>query len=172
MILYELYIWMPNFWVNCACLDTIAIVNCTSLCIISNYKRCYLPGMNGGLWHHICLTWSSFLGKVQFFLDGSRIKTISGYRENVTVPEGGILRIGQRQLEVGGSHSSIKAYEGQLTRINIWNTVLADSVIEALALTPGAEIGNFLSWRDIRTSIFSGLVSIQDGADPQPLGKT
>lgn len=163
---------MPKFLVTCACLDIIAIVNCTSWCIISNSKSYHLPGMNGGLWHHICLTWSSFLGKVQFFLDGSRIKTISGYRENATVPEGGILRIGQKQLEVGGSHSSSKAYEGELTRINIWNTVLADSVIEALALTPGAEIGNFLSWRDIRTSIFSGLVSIQDGADPQPLGKT
>ena len=151
---------------HCDCLPGLIVLNC------SNSIKYDVPFIADGIWHHICVTWTSVEGKVQWFLDGALKNAVSGYGTNIIVPGDGILRIGQRQTDLGESHSNDFPFEGMLTRINIWSTVLVESVIEALAKGPGAEIGDVVSWRDLRTSIFSGEVTVQQGADLQPLGKT
>ena len=130
-----------------------------------------VPEIIDDVWHHLCVTWTNVDGKTQWFMDGALRYAESGYQTNITIPGGGILRIGQKQIAFGGSHHDDFPFQGKFTRINIWRQVLADSVIEALAKRPGAEIGDLVSWRDLRTSVFSGEVSAQDGADLRPLGE-
>lgn len=110
-------------------------------------------------------------GKTQWFLDGALKYTESGYQSNITVPGGGILRIGQHQSAFGGSHVLNYSFQGRLTRLNIWDAVLAHSLIEALAKGPGAEIGDVVSWRKLRTAVFSGEVAVHNGAVLQLQGK-
>ena len=111
-------------------------------------------------------------GKVQWFLDGVLKYSITGYQNSITVPGGGVLRIGQKQTALGGSHDNSFPFQGMLTRVNIWSTLLADSAIEALAKEPGPEIGDLVSWRGLRTSAFNGEVTAKAGANLQLMGKS
>ena len=84
-------------------------------------------------------------------MDGVLIKHLTGFRINLAIPSGGILRIGQTQDVLGGNHRPGLAYHGKLAHLNIWSAVLTDSVIVALSKGPGAENGDVVSWRSLRT---------------------
>ena len=109
-------------------------------------------------------------GKVQFFLDGVIKKDVSGYKVDITIPSGGILRIGQIQTTLGGDHKSGRGYHGKFAKMNIWSTVLHGSAIVALLRSPGAENGDVISWRDIRTSLINGSVIVQNVTNMQLTG--
>lgn len=111
-------------------------------------------------------------GKAQFFLDGVLIYAVSGYKVDVIIPNGGIMRIGQQQRELGGSHSPGYSYHGKFAKMNMWNTVLHGSAIVALLRSPGAENGDIISWRDMRTALISGNVMVQDATSMQLTGDT
>ena len=78
------------------------------------------------------------------------------------IPAGGILRIGQNQIAFGGDHNPVYSYHGKFARINMWSKVLDDSAIVALAGGSGAENGDIISWRDLRTRTH-GNVAVQSG---------
>ena len=105
------------------------------------------------------------------FLDGVLKYTASGYQVGVTIPSGGIARIGQQQKTPGGDHSSSKSYRGQFAKMNMWSTVLHGSAIVALLRSPGAENGDVISWKDMRTALINGNVMVQQVADMQLIGK-
>ena len=151
---------------NAGALLCIYLLNC------SEYTQFKVPELVDDIWHHLSVTWTNVDGKVQWFLDGVLKYSVTGYQSSVTVPGGGVLRLGQRQTAFGGSHDNNFPFQGMLTRINIWSTLLADSAIEALAKEPGPEIGNLVSWRDLRTSAFNGEVTAKDGAGLHLMGKS
>ncbi|KAL9959751.1 hypothetical protein ACROYT_G033106 [Oculina patagonica] len=129
-----------------------------------NYHQ---PPIVDDLWHHVCITWTNVDGKTQLFLDGVLKYDVSGYKVDITIPSGGILRIGQRQRDFGGNHNLKYSYHGKLAKMNMWSTVLHGSAIVALLRSPGAENGDVISWKDIRTSLINGNVIVQDVANMQ-----
>ena len=130
------------------------------------------PPITDDQWHHVCITWTNVDGKVLVFLDGALKKTALGYEVDVTIPSGGILRIGQQQRELGGDHNPVQSYHGKFTKLNMWSTVLDKSVIVALSRSPGAESGDVISWGDMRTALINGNVMVQDVASMQLTGET
>ncbi len=110
-------------------------------------------------------------GKTQFFLDGVVKYDVSGYKVDTIIPSGGILRIGQIQTTLGGDHKSTHSYHGKLARMNMWSLVLDGSAIVALLRSPGAENGDVISWKDMRTALINGNVLVQDVANMQLTGK-
>ena len=95
-----------------------------------------------------------------------------GYQVDVTIPSGGIMRIGQQQRVLGGDHSPVYSYHGKFAKINMWSKELDGSVIAALSSSPGAENGDAISWRDMRTALISGNVMVQNFASLQFTGDT
>jgi len=120
----------------------------------------------------VCITWTNVDGKVLVLLDGVLKKAALGYKVDVTIPSGGIMRIGQQQRELGGDHNPVQSYRGKFAKINMWNTVLDGSVIVALWSSPGAESGDVISWGNMRTALISGNVMVQDVANMQLTGDT
>ena len=90
-----------------------------------------------------------------------------GYHVNVTIPSGGIMRIGRQQRVLGGDHSPVYSHHGKFAKINMWSKELDGSVIAALSSSPGAENGDAISWRDMRTALISRNVMVQDFASVQ-----
>lgn len=130
----------------------------------------YLQPIVDELWHHLCITWSNEDGKSQVFLDGVLKKTMLGFRNNVMVPSGGILRIGQQQSVFGGNHNPSQRYLGKFAHFNVWSFVLPNPVITALSQGPGTENGDVISWRNLRTKTH-GNVMAQEIADIQLAGE-
>ena len=120
----------------------------------------------------MCITWTNVDGKALVFLDGVLKYVASGYKIDVTIPSGGIMRIGQRQSALGGAHNPEYSYRGKFAKINMWSTALDGSVIVALSSSPGAENGDALSWRDMRTALINGNVMVQDVTSMQLTGDT
>ena len=125
----------------------------------NNYR---LPPTTDDLWHHFCATWSNTEGNARVFFDGVLKSSKWGYQVNIVIPAGGILRIGQNQIAFGGDHNPVYSYHGKFARINMWSKVLDDSAIVALARGSGAENGDIISWRDLRTRTH-GNVAVQSG---------
>ena len=82
------------------------------------------------------------------------------------------MRIGQQQRVLGGDHSPSYSYRGKFAKMNMWSAALDGSVIVALSSSPGAETGDVLSWREMRTALIHGNVMIQDVASMQLTGDT
>nr|XP_002741091.1 PREDICTED: uncharacterized protein LOC100373294 [Saccoglossus kowalevskii] len=107
-----------------------------------------------GLWHHVCLTWSSDGGVHEIYKDGSRAFTQTGYRTNLILKGGGQLIIGQRQGSIGGGFNRAYSYLGEISDFNMWEEVLLSSKIQDFSSNRGCEngCGTLVSWADITSS--------------------
>ena len=144
-----------------------------SLCDLSQSHLVYhLPPITDDQWHHVCITWTNVNGKALVFLDGVLKYAASGYKVDVTIPGGGVVRIGQQQSVLGGNHKPQYSFHGKFAKINMWSTSLDASVIAALSSSPGVENGDAISWRDMRTALISGNVMVQDASRMQLTGDT
>ena len=110
------------------------------------------------LWHHVCVTWTSVDGKIRLFFDGV-LNSAPMEHNGVVIAGGGNLTIGQRSTSIGRNYSPQHSFRGKLAKFNLWSRVLNENVIVALFRNPAAEIGDLISWRNIRTaSIFGNVV--------------
>ena len=82
------------------------------------------------------------------------------------------MRIGQQQRVLGGDHIPEVSYSGEFAKINMWSTALDSSVIVALWSSPGAENGDTISWRSMRTALINGNVKVQNVSNMQLTGDT
>ena len=119
----------------------------------------------------MCITWTKDDGKTKFFLDGVLKHAGLGYVVGINIPDGGIMRIGQLQFTFGGNNNHNYSYNGKLAKVNMWSLVLHDSAIVALFRNPGAEKGDLLSWKNMRTAAIHGNVTVQNATTFQFTGK-
>ena len=118
----------------------------------------------------MCITWTRVDGKVQFFLDGVLKQAALEYMVDVGITAGGNVRIGQLQKSLGGNNPSY-SYHGNLAKFNMWSTVLNKSAIVALFRNPGAENGDLISWKNMRTAAIHGNVTVQNATTIQFAGE-
>lgn len=81
--------------------------------------------------HVIEISWRNSDGRVQFWLDGVLVSTVTGIATAGAVPSGGSLVLGQDQDSVGGTFQVAESFDGWLDEFAIFNTVLSDDRIKA-----------------------------------------
>ncbi|NWQ65385.1 PTX3 protein, partial [Neopipo cinnamomea] len=86
-----------------------------------------------GKWVHLCGTWSSENGSAALWVQGELAASALGVAGAHTVPDGGILQIGQEKNGccVGGGFDEALAFSGKLTGFNLWDRVLGAPEIAA-----------------------------------------
>ncbi|XP_070535677.1 uncharacterized protein [Ptychodera flava] len=89
--------------------------------------------VNYGLWHHVCVTWSTVEGRYQYFKDANLAYTNINLRKDQLIRGGGEMVIGQKQASLGGGFTRNRAYIGEMTSFNVWGEVIADEAIQAMA---------------------------------------
>lgn len=87
---------------------------------------------------------------------------LSQHKVGVGISGGGSIRIGQRLKSIDGDYEPEYSFRGKLAKINMWSRVLNENVIVALFRSPGAEIGDLISWRNIRNAPIHGNISVEN----------
>jgi len=57
----------------------------------------------------------------------------------------------------GGSFDSGQAYQGSLSRVNVWNFRIAEKIIKQMSRGCGLWSGNVVSWYNFKNNIFGDL---------------
>ncbi|KFQ58702.1 Pentraxin-related protein PTX3 [Pelecanus crispus] len=102
-----------------------------------------------GKWIHLCGAWSSENGSASLWVEGELAATASDIANTHTVPDGGILQIGQEKNGccVGGGFDEALAFSGKLTGFNMWDRVLSAKEIAAQSGEDACSIrGNIIGW--------------------------
>ncbi|KFZ64110.1 Pentraxin-related protein PTX3 [Podiceps cristatus] len=102
-----------------------------------------------GKWIHLCGTWSSENGSASLWVKGELAGTASDIANAHTVPDGGILQIGQEKNGccVGGGFDEALAFSGKLTGFNMWDRVLSAKEIAVQSGEDACSIrGNVVGW--------------------------
>ncbi len=101
----------------------------------------------------MAITWDNTDGKWEFYLNGVHRSSIDNFQTGQVIRRNSFVTIGQEQDAYQGGFSADQALQGSLSRLNIWNRVLAVELIVMLAKDPGYDNGNTLSWSYIRSSV-------------------
>ncbi|KAL9965280.1 hypothetical protein ACROYT_G029055 [Oculina patagonica] len=115
---------------------------------IGNQYRFVHVNANDGRWHHICASWRSSDGAIQFYKDGVLHMHARGLNKGRSIGAGGSLMLGQEQDSLGGSFDSNQSFQGYLTNVNVWSYVLSASTIRSLSKSCLSGVGNVYKWSD------------------------
>ncbi|KFP61420.1 Pentraxin-related protein PTX3 [Cariama cristata] len=102
-----------------------------------------------GKWIHLCSAWSSENGSASLWVKGELAATASDIANAHTIPDGGILQIGQEKNGccIGGGFDEALAFSGKLTGFNMWDRVLSAKEIAAQSGEDACSIrGNIVGW--------------------------
>uniref|UniRef100_A0A8C6YR76 Pentraxin-related protein PTX3 n=1 Tax=Nothoprocta perdicaria TaxID=30464 RepID=A0A8C6YR76_NOTPE len=102
-----------------------------------------------GKWIHLCGTWSSGNGTATLWVNGELVAATSDIADAHTIPDGGILQLGQEKNGccVGGGFDEALAFSGKLTGFNMWDRVLSDEEIAVQSGEDACSIrGNIVGW--------------------------
>ncbi|CAK6444845.1 unnamed protein product [Pipistrellus nathusii] len=106
------------------------------------FRELPLQPLLDGQWHHMCVIWTSLLGRYWLHVDRRLVATGSRFREGYEIPPGGSLVLGQEQDTVGGGFDSSEAFVGSVAGLAIWDRALVPGEVSHLAtgkeFPPGA----------------------------------
>nr|XP_019568615.1 PREDICTED: pentraxin-4 isoform X1 [Rhinolophus sinicus] len=106
------------------------------------FRELPLQPLLDGQWHHVCVIWTSILGRYWLHVDRRLVATGSRFREGYEIPPGGSLVLGQEQDSVGGGFDSSESFVGSVAGLAMWDRVLVPREVSHLAtgkeFPPGA----------------------------------
>ena len=99
-----------------------------------------------GIWNHYCFTWSNTNGEYKFYKDGKLEGQYVNLKKSHIIPSGGAMVLGQDQDSIGGGFDAYQAFVGELTGVNMWDSVLSESDVAAQHENCSIPHGSVLSW--------------------------
>lgn len=109
------------------------------------FRELPLQPLLDGQWHHVCVIWTSVLGRYWLHVDRRLVATGSRFREGYEIPPGGSLVLGQEQDRVGGGFDSSEAFVGSMAGLAIWDRVLVPGEVSNLAMGKALPTGAILT---------------------------
>ncbi|XP_078384224.1 uncharacterized protein LOC144666717 [Oculina patagonica] len=109
--------------------------------------------VNDGLWHHICIYWSTKYGVWGIYKDGVLEGSGAGLKHNYNLKSDGVLIIGQEQDSLGGRFDAKQSFIGELTDLNIWDKVLDSEEMQLFSNSCHEGEGSVKKWSDFKTGI-------------------
>ncbi|MBL4647937.1 MAG: hypothetical protein JKY13_03135, partial [Gammaproteobacteria bacterium] len=86
---------------------------------------------NGGIWHHISLTWRSGDGQTVLYKNGKQVSTAIK-AQGLLLPDGGALILGHDQDAPGVVDDATQALEGQMAHVRIYDRALSPLSIQEM----------------------------------------
>ncbi|XP_059190055.1 C-reactive protein-like [Centropristis striata] len=101
---------------------------------------------------HLCVTWDSSSGAAAIFMDGKKSLT-KIYKQGHTVSPGGKVIIGQDPDSYVTDFEAKQSFVGEISDVNMWDTVLPDSTIQDMFSGKRVQKGNIFDWEttDLKT---------------------
>ncbi|XP_075700125.1 C-reactive protein-like [Rhinoderma darwinii] len=102
-------------------------------------------------WTSTCVTWSSYTGNVNFWINGDLYERI-GFQKGYTISGNHFITIGEEQDSYGGSFDKLQSFIGDIADINMWDKVLTNSEVMDFLYLDNIR-GNVITWRALRFNI-------------------
>ncbi|XP_051900819.1 C-reactive protein-like [Pristis pectinata] len=107
-------------------------------------------------WTPVCVTWDSATGRTVVWVNGTRTMNKISSQGKGVVAEGSVI-LGQDQDTVGGGFDKKQRYVGELTDVNMWDTVLQPC--EMPVRSHNAR-GNVIDWTTVQYEIKGNVIII------------
>lgn len=98
---------------------------------------------------HLCITWESSSGAATLFIDGKKSLT-KIYKKGHAIRAGGKVLLGQDPDSYVSDFDANQSFVGEISDVNMWDTVLPDSVIRNVFSRKEAPRGNVFNWESTR----------------------
>ncbi|XP_053194146.1 pentraxin fusion protein-like [Scomber japonicus] len=109
----------------------------------------------GALETHLCVTWDSSTGATALFMNGRKSLT-KIYKQGHSVHSGGKVVLGQDLDSYDGHFDARQSFVGEMSDVNLWDSVLSDSTIQDLSSGMRVPRGNVLDWEAAKLKIRGG----------------
>ncbi|XP_060946893.1 C-reactive protein-like [Limanda limanda] len=106
----------------------------------------------GALETHLCFTWNSGSGAATVFMDGRKSLT-KICKKGHTIRPGGTVIIGQDPDIFMGEYDAGQSFVGEISDVNLWDTVLPASTIQDIYTGKRVARGNVFDWETIDLKI-------------------
>ena len=149
-----------NFAMLDHCTNEVYICVCYSVGLYlrtSSYSEAvnfHVPQL-GALETHLCVTWDSSTGATALFMDGRKSLT-KIYKQGHSVHPGGKVVLGQDFDSYDGHFNARQSFVGEMSDVNLWDSVLSDSTIQDLSSGMRVPRGNVLDWEAAKLKIRGG----------------
>lgn len=100
---------------------------------------------------HICASWESATGLVEFWVDG-KPKVRKSLRKGYTVATDASIILGQEQDSYGGSFDVNQSFVGDIGDVNMWDTVLSPEQINTVYVG-GTLSPSVLNWQTLAYAV-------------------
>ncbi|XP_053194142.1 pentraxin fusion protein-like [Scomber japonicus] len=109
----------------------------------------------GALETHLCATWDSSTGATALFVNGRKSLT-KIYKPGHTMRPKGKVAIGQDFDSYGGHFDAKQSFVGEMSDVNMWDSVLSDSTIHGMSSGMRVPRGNVLDWESSKLKSHGG----------------
>uniref|UniRef100_A0A7N5JYF5 Pentraxin family member n=1 Tax=Ailuropoda melanoleuca TaxID=9646 RepID=A0A7N5JYF5_AILME len=106
-----------------------------------------VPEKQKAAWEHICMSWDSTNGLVEFWLDGQPLPRM-GLKKGYAINKEGSLVLGQEQDSVGGGFDVNQSFVGEISDVYLWDRVLTADEI-GLVWSDGVLSDHLLNWKSL-----------------------
>ncbi|KAM3598957.1 uncharacterized protein V6R79_024680 [Siganus canaliculatus] len=108
---------------------------------------------------HLCVTWDSTSGTAALFMDGKRCVT-KIYRKGHTIRPGGKVILGQDPDNYLGGFDEKQSFVGEISDVNMWDSVLSDNLIKDLYSGKRIPRGNVFDWEALELSLHGEVAQV------------
>ncbi|KAL9972303.1 hypothetical protein ACROYT_G018587 [Oculina patagonica] len=122
--------------------------------------------MEDGNFHHICFIWKNSGGEYQLFMDGKMVANGMGLKAGYTIQQGGSVVLGQDQIKLAGDFDPDEAFVGELTEVNVWDTVLSRGAVVAQHNSCRVRKGSVTRWSQFKTAVHGGVQVVDSTSIP------
>ena len=105
---------------------------------------------NDDKWHHICVTWESTAGLMNFYKDGVLSANATNFKAGHVIRSGGSLILGQEQDSFASGLDSTQSFQGFLSNLNVWDYAVCQEIITRMSKACISGKGNVYQWSNFK----------------------
>lgn len=109
----------------------------------------------------LCLTWESRTGLAAFWVDGKR-STYQVYKPGHSIRPKGTVLLGQDPDKHLGGLEATQSFVGEMTDLNMWDSVLSRSMIQAWHYGHKVPKGNVFDWATMEYELNGNVMVVDD----------
>lgn len=109
--------------------------------------------INDGDWHFICVTWTSYIGRYEIFIDGVLRDAGLDLSAGMLIEGNGTIIVGQEQDTIGGSFSDSESFIGRIAFLDLWDRSVTTAQILEFFSSCHPYQGNLVAWTDFKLNI-------------------
>ncbi|XP_043938339.1 mucosal pentraxin-like [Protopterus annectens] len=108
-------------------------------------------------WIHYCISWQSYSGKVQVWMNGKRL-SYSILNKGYVIPQNPSIILGQEQDSFGGGFDTRQSFVGEIADVHMWDRELSSTEIKFVFEGDSSIKGNIINWDKVKYNLYGNVL--------------